>query len=203
VERASSATQNGDFVTASALFQEALALKPQEGTLSFALGMTRYRMQNHLDAFLRFRDAASWLARTEPKIEVGGAVISLRGAAAGMALASIDAPARADRDRANWIAQIQELATAGVTAFRTVADDLVDTAVTPARHLSAALNYYLAGKLVGGAMYLPQRDELLHHAHRKLEEFLATLEDKGEYLDEIRFIKRFAAAEFLPLPTTT
>jgi len=92
---------------------------------------------------------------------------------------------------------------AGVTAFRTVADNLIATTITPARHLSAALNYYLAGKLVGGAMYLPQRDELLRHAHQRLEESLTSLEERGEHLDEIQFIKRFAAAELLPLPATT
>jgi len=107
VERASSATESGDLITASALFQEALAVKPQEGTISFALGMTCYRMRNHVDAFLHFRDATSWLARSEPMIEVGGAALSLRGTAAGMALASIDAPARASRDRANSTAQLQ------------------------------------------------------------------------------------------------
>lgn len=204
VERASNASEDTDYVTASALFQEALALRPQEGALSFALGMARYRTGNHLDAFLRFRDATSWLARTEPKIEIGGAILSLRGAAAGMALASIGAPARANRHGNDWITQLQQLATAGVTAFRAVGDDLVDTSITPARHLSAALNHYLAGKLVGGAMYLPERDQLLNHAHTKLAESLTVvLEKKSQHADEVGFMKRFAAAELLPLPTAS
>jgi hypothetical protein len=160
-------------------------------------------MQNHLDAFLHFRDATSWLARTEPKVEVGGAVLSLRGIAAGMALASIDAPARSDRNHSNWIAQLHELAMTGVTAFRTVADDLVDTTVTPVRYLSAALNYYLASKLVGGAMYLPQREELLDLVYRKLERSLTALDGKGQNVDEVQFLKRFATVELLPLPTAS
>lgn len=199
-DRASKAAEDGDLVTASALFQEALAVRPQEGVISFALGMVRYRMGNRLDAFLRFRDAASWLARTETTVDVAGAKLSLRGTAAGMALASIDAPARADRHGNDWIAQLEQLAMVGVTAFQQIADDVISTTVSPARYLSAALNYYLAGRLVGGAMYLPQRDQLLDRMHRKLEESLTAIEEKGQHVDEIRFIKRFAAAEFLPIP---
>ena len=75
-------------------------------------------------------------------------MLSLRGITAGMALASINAPARTDR---HWIGLLQEQAMAGVTAFQAVADDLVDRSVRPFAHLSAALNDYLAGRLVGGA----------------------------------------------------
>src|SRR5439155_16903210 len=108
VKRASSAEEEGDFMTSAALFQEALSIRPQEGALAFGLGMARYRMGNRLDAFLRFRDAASWLAREEPAIQLGGAMLSLRGVAAGMALASIDAPARAGQRSHAWICQLRE-----------------------------------------------------------------------------------------------
>jgi hypothetical protein len=95
--------------------------------------------------------------------------------------------------------QLEQLAMTGVTAFQNVAENFVGTFFAPARELSAAINYYLAGKLVGSAMCLQQRDELLDRLHRKLRGALTVVETKGEYVDELRFMSRFAAAEFLPI----
>lgn len=195
--RASEAATRRDFVTASALYKRALAINPHSGAMSFALGLARYATGDRFDAFVRFSNATSSLAKEEPTIELGGAVLSLRGVAAGMALASIDAPARTDR---HWTGLLQEQAMVGLTAFQAVAEDLVDRTLRPAAHLSAALNYYLAGRLVGGAMYLSEREEILERISKKLDDCLAAVEPKEESEDPIGFLRRFARAELMPLP---
>ncbi len=67
----------------------------------------------------------------------------------GMALAPIDAPARSSQYANQWINQITYLTTAGVTAFQAVATKLHSSWLRPPFYLSAALNYYLAGRLAG------------------------------------------------------
>jgi hypothetical protein len=201
-ERASAAAEAEDYLTAAALFEEALALRPQEGCLSFGLGMAKCRLGDRLDAFLRFRDAVTWFTADEPEITLGGATLSLRGIAAGMALSAIDAPARSTQHAHQWTDQATQITRAGLTAFQTVAAKLLSHRLRPRFYISAALNYYLAGRLAGGALYLPQREALLGLTQKNCDDALQKAEVSGlapGRTDEVGFIRRFVAAELLPI----
>jgi hypothetical protein len=149
VERAAGAAEESDFITATALLHEALSLRARDGTLALALGTVNLRADNRLNAHLAFRDATAWMAVEEPVLELGGAGISLRGMAAGMALATSDALVRSEHYSSHWMDYVRELTRTGVTAFESVAKRLVDrklirhiprTSIFPPRLLSAALN---------------------------------------------------------------
>jgi hypothetical protein len=212
VERAGAAAEQQDYITATTLLHEARSLRPRDGALSLALGTIHQRAGNRLQAYLAFRDATVEMATEEPTITLGGASLSLRGIAAAMALSMSDALARSEEHSASWLSHVRDVARTGVTALETTGHRLTDRrflkrfgrgSLLPARHLSAALNFYLAGKLAGLSMFLADRDIILERAHRKIAHALTEIEARPALCnrtDELRFLRRFIAAEFLPLP---
>jgi hypothetical protein len=212
VERAGAAAEEQDYITATALLHEARSLRPKDGAFSLALGTIHQRAGNRLQAYLAFRDATVEMATEEPTITFGGASLSLRGIAAAMALCMCDALARSEEHSASWLSHIRDMARTGVTALETTGHRLTDRrflkrfgrgSLLPARHLSPALNFYLAGKLAGSSMCLADRDIILERAHRKIADALTEIEARPALCnrtDELRFLRRFIAAEFLPLP---
>ncbi len=211
VERAAGAAEDSDFITATALLHEALSLRARDGTLALALGTVNLRADNRLNAHFAFRDATAWMAAEEPVLELGGAGISLRGIAAGMALATSDALVRSEQYASHWMDYVRELTRTGVTAFECVAGRLVDrklirriprTNVFPPRLLSAALNYYLAGRLAGAAMIVPDREIILSRACAKADAALAGLAKRiadSELLNTIALLRRIATVELQPI----
>jgi hypothetical protein len=211
VQRAAAVAEESDFITATALLHEALSLRARDGTLALALGTVNLRADNRLNAHLAFRDATAWMAVEEPVLELGGAGISLRGIAAGMALATSDALVRSEQYSSHWMDYVRELTRTGVTAFESVARRLVDrklirriprTNVFPPRLLSAALNYYLAGRLAGAAMIVPDREIILSRTHGKADDALGRLAKRtgdSEVLNTIASLRRIATVELQPL----
>ncbi len=212
VERAGLAAEQQDYITATALLHEARSLRPKDGVLSLALGTIQQRAGNRLQAYLSFRDATVEMATEEPTMTLGGATLSLRGMASAMALSVSDALARSEEHSASWLDHVRNMARTGITAFETIGHRLTDRrflkrfgrgSVLPARHLSAALNFYLAGRLAGSSMFLHDRDIILERAHRKIADALTEIETRPvlrNRTDELRFLRRFTAAELLPLP---
>lgn len=211
IERAGEAAEQQDYITATALLHEARSLRPKDGALSLALGTIHQRAGNRLQAYLAFRDASVEMATEEPTITLGGASLSLRGIAATMALSMSYALARSEEHGGSWLSHVRDVARTGVTALETTGHRLTDRrflkrfgrgSLLPARHLSAALNFYLAGKLAGSSMFLADRDIILERAHRKIAHALTEIEVRPALCnrtDELRFLRRFIAAEFLPL----
>lgn len=215
VQRATSAGEAGDFLTASTLLHDALSYRPRDGMLTFILASMHHRSEKRLQAHLAFRDVTVWTASDEPMLELGGAKISLRGIAATGALATSDALARSDQHKSAWLRHVIELSRAGVTAYESVAYKLLDrrfikrfgeSSVLPPCFLSAAMNFYLAGRLAGASMYLPDREAVLARTVRKMDE---ALQDAGgrsslkDRVDDLQFMRRLAKAELSELPAAT
>ncbi len=210
VSRASAAAEQQDFLTATTLMQEALGMRPSDGNLSIALGTLHQRAGNRLSAHFAFRDATRLLAAGEPTLRIGGAAISLRGIGSGMALATSDSLAKLEQYQRDWFNHVIELTRTGVNAFESVGNSLIErraikvvsgTEVLPSRYLSGALNYYLAGQLVGASMFLPDRDAILTRLHRKADEALEAAKERPALADrqeEVAALQRFARAELLP-----
>lgn len=211
VNRATSAGETGDFLTASTLLQDALSYRPRDGMLTFLMAAMHHRSGNRLQAHLAFRDVTVWTARDEPMHELGGAKISLRGIGAAGALATSEALARSDQYKSAWLDHVITLCRAGITAYEAVGHNLLDRRLTklfgrsiklPPCFLSAALNFYLAGRLAGASMYLPDREAVLDRTARKFDEALTEAESRSslvDRIDDLRFMRRFAKAELLPI----
>jgi hypothetical protein len=204
-ERAADSAERLDFITATALLREALAIRPHDAHLTMMLASIYQRSGNLLQAHFAYRELVSITVADEPAIDLGGAAISLRGLAAAGALATSESLSRSDEYRGSWLEHILALSRAGVAAFENVAHGLSDrriiksmgeTSVLPPRHLSAALNFYLAGRTAGAAMFLPEREESLRRCEMRLAEELdavcgrASMKDRIGDLREVRSMTR-------------
>ena len=212
VERATRAGEAADFLTSSRLLQDALSYRPRDGMLTFLLASMHHRAGKGLQGHMAFRDVTIWTARDEPMLELGGAKISLRGIAATGALATSDALARSDQHKSTWLDHVIAISRAGVTAYESVAHNLLDRRFTkrfgkssllPPCFLSAAMNFYLAGRLAGASMYLPDREAVLERSVRKMDEALDAAESRNSLenrIDDLKFMRRFVKAELSELP---
>jgi Tfp pilus assembly protein PilF len=212
VERATTALERKDFLTASQALREACSAKPRDTGLTLLLAATYHRSGNTLQAHFEYRNVVEWGSGDEPSVEVGGAAISLRGIAATGALATSDALAKSPDHRDAWRKHVVELGRAGISAFESVANDNVDRrfvkalgegSLLPPQLLSAAVNSYMAGQLAGAAMLLPEREEALQRAARTCDEHLIAVQARRSVQDRVSdlgFMRRLVQSELLPLP---
>ncbi len=160
-EAALEARERGDIDAVIAHYAEARSLE-DDPTLSLALGWA-YRETGRpaAESFLAFRRAALELATEDRTIEVDGVALSLRGLAYLLAL--VEAPRVLEREdlAGAWREELERMTRGAVASFEAAA---IAQSERPAfsvgdrelewrpRPLSAATNYYLAGR---AAMAVP------------------------------------------------
>lgn len=209
VARARQMVEVEDYLSAVNLLDDALSYRHRDGILKFLLATLHHRSENKLQAHLAYHDVCASLAGDEPMIELNGARLSLRGIASTGALSTSEALCRAEQYKDSWLKHVIAVARAGIAAFETVGNNLRDRRpikrfsspnLLPPRSLSAALNYYLAGRLAGAAMFLPDREHVLSRLTRKVDEALEETKNSTllyDRIEDLRFIKMFTKAELL------
>lgn len=209
------AIEHDDAITAVGLAEEARAIRPEDSSLVFLAANIHHRAGRTLHAHLSFQEIVRRPGAQAPVHDLGGAPVALRGLAAVGALATSHALARDDEYKEFWREHVIQLARAGVRSFEALADSLVDRrfvrrrgerGLLPARHLSAAINYWLAGHTAGAALFLPERDTVLARAERKIDECLAEVEKRPtvrKRVHDVRFLRQFTRAQLAPLAGAT
>lgn len=209
---AEQAAEQEDFVTACTLVDRALAKRPAHAGLLFSRATMYHRAGNHLEAHHSYVDTVQRAAGTGSTLSLGGAEISFGGVAAAAALATSDCLARADQHQFDWADRVVAIGRAGVQAFETVSERLVDrrfvralgeSAFLPARYLSAALNSYLGGQLAGASLLLPNRESATHRLADRFDEYVRAVCERGlapGREDDLGFMRRLVASELLPVP---
>lgn len=208
VYRAQDVIKQGDMVTASGLLQQAMIIRPHDGILKFIHASVKHRAGDTLQAHFAFNEVVQSMAADEPLIKIEGSQLSLRGIAAAGALSTSNCLMRSEQYQNSWRDHVIGVAKAGITAFERVAEQLIDRrfikrfgshSALPPCWLSAACNYYLAGRMAGCSMYLPEREDILTRVSAKIDQLLsevATLQSSKSRTEEIAFLRRFTKAEF-------
>lgn len=112
-----------------------------------------------------------------------------------------------------WMDHVLEMARVAVRCFESTAIELEDRrfiqrwgdwSVLPSRDLSAAVNYYMAGHVAGGALISPDRDLILKRVARKFDACLAPDQERvrdQDWLSDVSFIRSFGHVQLaLPAP---
>lgn len=161
----------GDFDGAIAHYREAVSLAGgNQPGIELALGWAHAAAKGPTpESFLAFRAAAEGLATTDHAIEMGGLAISLRGSAYVLALSQAIQMLKLNDLRGAWRGELTRMARSAIASFEAVAIAQDEShrieiggrrlQLRP-RPLSAAANYYLAGRLVAGVDFLPLSGEL-------------------------------------------
>jgi hypothetical protein len=177
-EAALEARERGDLDAVIAHYAEARSLE-DDPTLSLALGWA-YRETGRpaAESFLAFRRAALALATEDRTIEVDGVALSLRGLAYLLAL--VEAPRILQREElaGAWREELERMTRGAVTSFEAAAITQCERprvsvgdrelAWRP-RPLSAAANYYLAGRAATAVPFASPTGEVPRHRGNALE----------------------------------
>ncbi len=211
-QQAMSAMENDDFLTARDAIDEAVNLAPSDGELAFLRGMIHQRSGSILEAHDSYRSAMRLMVKEDPGMSIGGAEISFRGLAGIGALSTISAVARVKEYEAAWLDRVKELARATSDAFEQMANQLTDRrlirrwgeqALLPPRSMSAAINYRLAGQVVGQSLVLPDRESRLKRIAARLDECWAEITENrglGDARGSIQYLRDLTDSELASLP---
>ena len=152
------------------------------------------------------------MLKDDPGLTIGGAEISFRGIAGLGALSTISAVARVKEYEAHWVDRFKELARATADAFEQMAKSLIDRryirkwgeqSLLPPRYLSAAINYRLAGQVVGQSLVLPNRESRLQRIAGRLEDCWTAIEENrelGDSRESIEYLRDVTKTELAALP---
>lgn len=212
-QKATQALEREDYLTARDAIDQAAMRKPSDGELAFLRGMIHQRSGSIYAAHDAYLSAARLMVESDPGLSLGGAEISFRGLAGIGALATLSAVPRDERLEPVWLDRVKELACAASEAFEQMAEKLTDrrfiqrwgeASLLPPRYLSAALNYRIAGRVVGQSLVLSDRETRLASIARRLDECwhgLLQHHDLGDARQTIESLRELSSAEVAVLPT--
>ena len=210
-EEARKAVEVEDFLSATELIDRATALRPGDYRLRFLHGVVAHRSGDAFAAHEAYREVVRLLSERDQDLPLGGAAISFRGVATAAALATSHALARSKDLRVAWRDRVVLLARAGYRSFEQRAHALSDrrmvrrigrSSLLPAKRLSAALNFYLAGQLAGSSLMLEERCAVQRRTGEDFADQLRKLsQDEQLAADraEIGALLRIGTAQLAPL----
>jgi hypothetical protein len=212
-QKAMSALERDDFLTARDAINDAVVERPADGELAFLRGMIHQRCGEIHEAHDSYRLAMKLMVKEDPGLSIGGAAVSFRGIAGLGALSTISVIARVKEYEAVWLDRVTDLARATCDAFEQMAGQLTDRRYTrnwgeqpllPPRYLSAAMNYRLAGQVVGQSLVLPDRENRLLRIGARLEDCWIAIEENRDLADSrasIEYLRQLTGSELAALPS--
>lgn len=198
-----------DYSGAITMFKEALDISPNNPRLLVPLGFVYLEQRkNRLNAHRVFEEAGRALAKRDEQIDFNGVDISMRGLSYALALSTSDVIVSHDYNKDHWKEYLRELIISGATSFnrtakkqseRRILKHIPGGPLLPAKHMSAASNYYLGAKILASCPIIENQDDEVVRYLDKAGTQLSYMKEAEKTLSEkVDFLNRFWRAELIP-----